>query len=879
MWNGPSPARSRIALVPHLAARRLLSALLAVAFTGAAVARAAVPSSTTLTLSKTTIAAPAAVTLTAAVSAAGVPVTAGSIVFCDATAALCEDAAIVGTAQLTLAGTANLTITPAIGVHSYKAVFSDTALVATSSSAAQALTVTGLSPTSTAIAATGNSSGYDLIATVVGMSIHPPLLTGTVSFNDTTNANSLLGTASLGAPSFSQSFTPATGSPVNTGINSSNVAAADFNGDGKPDLAVVAFGENNITISLGIGDGTFTAGAKYAFETNPCINFSGPSNCSLTTGDFNHDGKVDLVASSGGDNAVVVLLGNGDGTFAAAVGSPIAVGNNPNAVKVADFNGDGFEDLAVANGADNSVSILLGIGDGTFVPAIGSPYTVGNFPFFLAVGNFGNGHIDIAVTNENDQTVSILLGNGDGTFTSGQTVPSGNYNPGPVITADFNGDGKVDLAVANFTAANPSVNIGNVVVLQGNGDGTFAPFPQSPIAVGFQPFALSAVDFNQDGKTDLAVVNYGDQTLTLLLGDGTGGFAPAGAATPLGNSPNDIAAADFNGDGTTDLAIAQQGDNNTAILLNHFYQTATATLPNVTVAGAGTHYVDATYPGNTYFAPSTSATIPLIGLAVPTTLTLTANPAQQLVTMPVTFTAQLTYQPVSGSPTGSVAFFDGGALIGTGAINLAGQAAFTTANLAAGVHTITASYAGDPGFLASTTAAALSITISDLQMTRSGTGTPIVLPGTTVTYSLKVAPLVANTFLYDVTFSASTLPPAMVAVFSTPALSAGSGPATVTMTLQKATSSLAPSPFDRLPLALGLLLPLLGVGRVRRRLRRLPRFLGMLLLAALSLGAVSGLSGCGGAGIFAARKIPYTVTVIATEGTVQRFVQVPIDIQ
>ena len=153
------------------------------------------------------------------------------------------------------------------------------------------------------------------------------------------------------------------------------------------------------------------------------------------------------------------------------------------------------------------------------------------------------------------------------------------------------------------------------------------------------------------------------------------------------------------------------------------------------------HYVDATYPGNTDFAPSTSATIPLIGLAVPTTLTLTANPAQQLVTMPVTFTAQLTYQPVSATPTGSVAFFDGGALIGTGPINLAGQAAFTTANLAACVHTITASYAGDPGFLASTTATALSITISDLQIDPVGqTGTRSVSPGTTIRTPQVAAP-------------------------------------------------------------------------------------------------------------------------------------------
>ena len=112
------------------------------------------------------------------------------------------------------------------------------------------------------------------------------------------------------------------------------------------------------------------------------------------------------------------------------------------------------------------------------------------------------------------------------------------------------------------------------------------PLPPFTIAHrrGLSTLRLTSADFNQDGKTDLAVANYGDETLTLLLGDGTGGFVRAGPATPLGKSPNDLAAVDFNGDGTTDLAIPEQGNNNTIILLNHFYQTATATLQNVTLA-------------------------------------------------------------------------------------------------------------------------------------------------------------------------------------------------------------------------------------------------------------------------------------------------------
>ena len=181
------------------------------------------------------------------------------------------------------------------------------------------------------------------------------------------------------------------------------------------------------------------------------------------------------------------------------------------------------------------------------------------------------------------------------------------------------------------------------------------------------PLTCLPPDFNQDGNTDLAVDNQGDITdsrprpLTLLLGDGTGGFTPAGPPTQLGKSPSDLVAADFNGDGTTDLAIPNLGDFDTTILLYQFTQTATATVSNITIAGTGTHYVDAVYPGNTSFATSTSSTIPLQGSTIGTTLTLTANPTEQMITMPVTFTAQFgsaSNEPFFGIPTGTVTFYD-----------------------------------------------------------------------------------------------------------------------------------------------------------------------------------------------------------------------------
>jgi hypothetical protein len=391
----------------------------------------------------------------------------------------------------------------------------------------------------------------------------------------------------------------------------------------------------------------------------------------------------------------------------------------------------------------------------------------------------------------------------------------------------------------------------------------------------------------------LAVGNSGDntdlptQTLTLLLGDGKGGFAPAGPPTQLGNSPNDMVAADFNGDGTTDLAIPNLGEFDTTILLNEFTQTATASVSNITVAGTATHLVDAVYAGNTYFATSTSSTVPLQGSQVNTSLTLTANPPEQMLTMPVTFTAQLaslSNEHPFANPTGTVSFFDqslGGQLLGTAAMGANGQAVFITTAIGPGTHVISASYGGDATFLPSNSNQ-ITEQIDDLLINRVGNNNTTILPGTTVLYTLQLAPAVATKFLYTVSFSASGLPAGASASFSPPNLAAGSTTAKITMTVTTATTSLnasPPSPFGRLPLALGFLLPLFGSKAMRRRMRKIPPLLTVVLLAMLSLAAVAGLSGCSGAGLFAARKVPYSITVTATEGTLQRSTTVPLAIQ
>ncbi len=892
MCNISISACSRIAFSRRPYLRVLLPVLLLFAFALTREARAAsLGTTTTLTLSSSSVASPAEVTLTASVTGGGSPLE-GTVTFCNASAALCEDAAILGKAQL-VGGTAILKIIPGIGSHTYKAVFGATATAAGSTSGTQTLTVTGLYPTTTTLTASGNANGYALTATVVGSAVEPPVLAGSVTFQDITDNTKLLGTVTLSQPpTFAQSYVPAPGSPVQTGNSPAVAGVGDFNEDGKPDLAVVNAGDDTISILLGNGDGTFTLFATLpAIGTAPCASTAIQSNCAIVVGDFNDDGHADLAATSGNDDTVTILEGNGQGSFTPFSGSPIAVGSYPEAVKIGDFNNDGILDLVVANSGDDTLSILLGNGDGTFTPASGSPTSagVGDFPFFIAVADFnGDGNADLAVVNGRDNSLSLLEGNGDGTFTPFNGSPYIFPNAAgscPVVAADFNGDGKIDLAVANFMAGQPN---GTVYILLGNGDGTFTTSSQTPITVGLNPFSMVSLDYNGDGYTDLAIANFsfGDPTgtLTLLLGQGNGLFQPPGAPITLGSQPNDVVTADFNGDGLPDLATPDSGDTTTTILLNTVTQTATATLQNVILDGPGTHVVKGTYPANTDFAGS-FGTIDLQGLSVPTSLTLSANPTAQLVTLPVTFTTQLNAPAAPQGPTGTVSFFDAGVLLGTVAIDATGQAAYTTSGLADGVHSITASYTGD-AIYQGIASSALSITISDLQVSRVGKNNTTILPGTTVVYTLQVAPMVASSFLYNVTPSASGLPDGATATFSPAAVTAGSNTTTVTMTIETSKTALNTpprSPYERLPLVLGLLLPLFGVSRVRRRLRHIPRALGVLLLVSLSLTAVGGLSGCSGAGLFAARKVPYSITVTVSEGnasgTLQRSTSVPLAIQ
>ena len=258
----------------------------------------------------------------------------------------------------------------------------------------------------------------------------------TVKVNLTSGGDYILGANS------STSFNPATNFSV--GNRPYSVTVGDFNGDGKSDLAVANFYNNNVSVLLGTGTGSFGTATNFSVGAGPL---------SVTVGDFNGDGKSDLAVANRYGNNVSVLLGTGTGSFGPATN--FSVGGGPFSVTVGDFNGDGKSDLAVANRNGNNVSVLLGTGTGSFGTA--TNFSVGAVPRSVTVGDFnGDGQSDLATANSYSNNVSVLLGTGTGSFGTATNFSVG-INPRSVTVGDFNSDGKSDLAVANRLGNNVSI--------------------------------------------------------------------------------------------------------------------------------------------------------------------------------------------------------------------------------------------------------------------------------------------------------------------------------------------------------------------------------------------------------------------------------------
>jgi FG-GAP-like repeat len=360
-------------------------------------------------------------------------------------------------------------------------------------------------------------------------------------------------------------------SPFTNFPSTRDLISNDFNNDGKLDLAVTGSGVPT-TVLLGNGNGTFRTSAAIVL---------GGNDISMVTSDLNGDGFQDLALADYGSTTAKVLLGNGNGTFKPVIGLPAS---GTNSIAVGDFNHDGKPDLALVNANGRTLFIFINQGNGTFL--LTNTYAVNDPCLVVYSADFNNdGNYDLAIATANISAVQVWLSNGDGTFRAPVAYPV--YFPASMEANDFNGDGKLDLAITNINNAN------TVSILLGNGDGSFQAVRTYPTGINPGGSGLAIGDINGDGKPDIVQGNSGSNSLTVLLGNGNGTFSIAQQIL-VGNAPGSPVIGDFNGDGVNDLAVCNTGDNSISVLLNQAIM-GSATLPvspaaatHFTVAMAGT---------------------------------------------------------------------------------------------------------------------------------------------------------------------------------------------------------------------------------------------------------------------------------------------------
>jgi hypothetical protein len=506
------------------------------------------------------------------------------------------------------------------------------------------------------------------------------------------------------------------------GYQALSVAVADLSGDGKPDLLVANSCVDNsncdngaVGVLLGNGDGTFQPPVTYnsgGYQATSVafadVNRDGVLDLQVV----NQCASSDTCADGG---QIAVLLGNGDGTFQPAA-TYSSGGYQAVSVAVSDVNADGNPDLLLANhcadsncASNGTVSVLLGNGDGTFQAAVTSGSGGFQASSVVVADLNGDGVPDLLVANNcvdsncANGTVGVLLGNGDGSFQAAASYSSRGYDSGSVATGDVNGDGKPDLLVANQCATSATcANGGLVGVLLGNGDGTF----QNAVTYGSggnQASSLAVSDVNGDGKPDVLVANQCfDSSCTnggigVLLNISTKASTTALLASPAPSgfgqvvtltatvTPSATGTITFT-DGATTLG--------TAILIGGTASLSTSSL------NSGTHSLSAGYSGDSNFAPSASSTVSQIVNQASTTVSLSPSQNPGYLTQPVTFTATMAGQ-FGGATSGSVTFYSGSTALGN-ATAFSGQAVFSTTFAATGSFSISAIYSGDSNNATST---------------------------------------------------------------------------------------------------------------------------------------------------------------------------------
>ena len=347
------------------------------------------------------------------------------------------------------------------------------------------------------------------------------------------NVSVLLGS---GTGNFQRASTPSVGTTPNQIVN------GDFNGDGKPDLAVANLNSSSVSILIGLGDGTF----------EPAIHYDvGSPVTSIVISDFNNDAHLDLAMTSN-SGGVAVRFGNGSGSFNDTPKVTRALG--PLLLAIDDFNRDGISDVVAAGRDSGTVVPLAGDGQGSFFQT--PTHSSGVNTFSIALADFNSdGKLDSVTANENTNSVSVRFGDGTNAFGNANNFAVGT-RPFWVGTGDFNSDNKPDIVTANFLAG--------LSILINDGTGNFET--AVPVGLGsppFNPLFVAVSDVNNDNKPDLLAIRLNVHAITILLGDGGGGFG-APIDYPTAPNPQTLAVGDFNGDNKLDLAVAE---NSFSILL------------------------------------------------------------------------------------------------------------------------------------------------------------------------------------------------------------------------------------------------------------------------------------------------------------------------
>jgi len=447
---------------------------------------------------------------------------------------------------------------------------------------------------------------------------------------------------------------------------------------------------NDNTISLLLGNGL----GGFMLQTTTKV---GTSPVPVAVGDFNGDGKLDVVTANESSGTLTILLGDGLGGFNEAPGSPIGVGGMPSFLAVGNIDGTGNLDIAVTNVVQGT-TVLLGDGLGGFTPTPDSPF--GAPALSVVLGDFNNdGKLDMALNN--NSAVGVLLGDGMGGFTQGQTTPNpqSSGSIGTMATGDFNGDGKLDLVVDY----NQSVSL-----LLGDGMGALTTAPGSPFGAGNAPLTVAVGDFDNNGKLDLATANSQDGNVTVLLG---GLFTPTPVLTA---SPGSTIA--LGGSVTLTLAIAggftaptgsvlftADGTAQPAVNLS-LLGTAVFTASNL---GVGPHTFQASYSGDPNYNPASSNTLSIMVVPNSQTITFGALPPSQVFGAPA-----ITVSATGGASGNAVTFTS----LTPGVCTATGTNGATVTAIGAGMCTIQANQAGSATYGAAT-AVNQSFPVSPAQQT------------------------------------------------------------------------------------------------------------------------------------------------------------------